>query len=74
MAILSLGQVKINNNGRIKQIFIFCLIFRGVCDIIGSVIGNGCGDQVQILDKAVCISNNHGKSMNPTILPPAMDK
>ena len=33
--------------------------------------------QVQILDEAVCIlhsTNTLGKSMNPTILPPAMGK
>ena len=32
---------------------------------------------VQILNEAVCISNNSnifGKGMNPTILPPAMSK
>ena len=32
---------------------------------------------VQILDEAVCIShstNTFSKGMNPTILPPAMDK
>ena len=37
------------------------------------VVGNG----VQILDEAVYIShrtNTLGKGMNPTILPPAMDK
>ena len=33
--------------------------------------------QVQILEKAACISNrtnSHGKGMNPNILPPAMGK
>ena len=35
------------------------------------------GTRVQILDEAVCIShsaNNLGKSLNPIILPPAVDK
>ena len=59
-----------------KQIHIY-IVKEGVYSIMAIVVEMHTTTSVQILDKAFCISYSAyilEKGINPTILPPAMDK